>query len=383
MSESKPLRKRLCNSGLLAFFFSGMCAMATGVVVSLLQDMHGLSYSTTGTLLATMNVGNLLSGFAAGILPGKIGLKKSVALLTFGYAIGYTLMGFTGLVTLLMLCFFLLGVAKGATLNTCTILVGDNSENRTVGMNLMHACYALGALLSPFAIALSSRISPIAPLFVLAVMGAGLWLVFFQTPLNGKGSAHGRATDWSFLHRQRFWLLTGLLFCQNAAETSVTSWMVTYFKGSGLISGTLSAYMVTVMWLSTLIARMLIAFVFPLKKPAKAMMCMSAGCILFYALLMGADAQWSAVGLLFAFAFSMAGMNPTGVALAGRMSTVTSIGVMLPVASSGAILMPWVIGMVSEMVDIRMGMGMNIIPCVGMLLFSFLVSRLPMKENEE
>ena len=40
----------------------------------------------------------------------------------------------------------------------------------------------------------------------------------------------------------------------------------------------------------------------------------------------------------------MAGLNPTAVASAGRMTSVTSMGIMLPVASSGAILMPWIIG---------------------------------------
>ena len=51
--------------------------------------------------------------------------------------------------------------------------------------------------------------------------------------------------------------------------------MVTYFKGSGIIAGTLAAYTVTVMWGATLVGRLLIAFVFPLKNPRKAMVGMS------------------------------------------------------------------------------------------------------------
>ena len=74
---------------------------------------------------------------------------------------------------------------------------------------------------------------------------------------------------------------------------------------------------------------------------------MGIGCIIFYVGLMMANTQMSAILLLFAFAFSMAGMNPTAVASAGRMTSVTSMGVMLPVASSGAIIMPWIIGIVA------------------------------------
>ena len=66
----------------------------------------------------------------------------------------------------------------------------------------------------------------------------------------------------------------------------------------------------------------------------------------------------------------MAGMNPTAVASAGRMTSVTSMGIMLPVAASGAILMPWVIGMVAEGAGLAAGMMTNIIPCVGLVLFA-------------
>ena len=106
--------------------------------------------------------------------------------------------------------------------------------------------------------------------------------------------------------------------------------MVTYFKGSGIIAGSLAAYTVTVMWGATLVARLLIAFVFPFKNPRKAMVGMSVLCTIFYVLLVMAHTQGMAIVLLFAFAFSMAGLNPTAVASAGRMTSVTSMGIMLP-----------------------------------------------------
>ena len=156
---------------------------------------------------------------------------------------------------------------------------------------------------------------------------------------------------------------------------------MTYFKGSGLLSGALSAYTVTVMWSATLIARMLIAFVIPLKNAYKAMMAMGIFCIVFYIGLMMADNQMTAIVLLFAFAFAMAGMNPTAVASAGKMTSVASMGIMLPAASSGAILMPWIIGVVAERFGIWAGMASNIIPCGGMFLFSAAVWHLSEKEQ--
>ena len=323
---------RLRNAGFATFFFSGICAISAGVVVSLLQERYGFAYGMTGTLLSLMSVGNLLAGLLMGMLPSALGMKRSVLLLTIGYAVGYAVMGLTGAVALLAAAFFVVGIAKGSVINTCTILVSDHSADRTRGMNLMHSCYACGALLCPFLIAAAARVSTELAVFLLAAMGLLLWLVYVFTPLRG---------------------------------------------GKSIIAGTLAAYTVTVMWGATLVGRLLIAFVFPLKNPRKAMVGMSVLCTVFYVLLVMAHTQGAAIVLLFAFAISMSGLNPTAVASAGRMTSVTSMGIMLPVASSGAILMPWVIGIVAEHAGLAAGMASNIVPCVGLVVFTLLVAKLP------
>ncbi len=49
----------------------------------------------------------------------------------------------------------------------------------------------------------------------------------------------------------------------------------------------------------------------------------------------------------------------------------------LSVASSGAILMPWIIGMVAEKAGLAAGMASNIVPCAGLIVFTVLVAKLP------
>lgn len=87
---------RLRNVGFITFFFSGICAISSGVVVSLLQEQYGFAYGMTGTLLSLMSIGNLLAGFLIAMLPGKLGMKPSILLLTIGYALGYAMMGLSG-----------------------------------------------------------------------------------------------------------------------------------------------------------------------------------------------------------------------------------------------------------------------------------------------
>lgn len=373
------LDKKLQMSGFIAFFLSGICSISSGIVVSLLQERYGFDYNVTGSLLSIMSIGNLMAGFATGVLPAKIGLKATIITLSAGYELGYLWLGISGWMSILVLSFLLIGFANGSVINMCTILVSNHSENRAKGMNIMHSCYALGALICPFVIAGAGLIGPVVPMFTLGFLGLIMWIIFHLTPFEKKTAGKKEKTDWGFLKSKRFWLLTGLIFCQNAAETSVNGWLVTYFKGSGILSGTLSAYTVTVMWTATLIGRLLIAFVFPLKNPYTAMIKMGIGCTVFYIGLMMANNQVAAILLLFAFAFSMAGMNPTAVACAGKMTSVASIGVLLPAASFGGILMPWIIGIVSNIAGLKMGMAMNIISCMGMLIFCIAVKNL----NEE
>ena len=361
------MNDRARRAGYLAFFLSGICAISASVIVSLLQESRGLDYSMSGTLLSVMSIGNLAAGFLTGLLPAKLGAKPTVLLLTAGYAVGYALMLPRGGAALLTLGWLLVGLAKGCAMNTCTLLVGDNAPNRTRGMNTMHACYACGALLCPVLATFAGQFFPAAPLVQLAVLGGVLWLVFAAAPLGAQQSGAKRATDWGFLRSGYFWLLTALLFCQNAAETGVTGWLVTYFKDSGILTAAVSPYTVTLLWGATMAARLLLAFVFPPKDAQRAMVVMAAGCVAFYIALVLTESQTPALLLLLGFSLSIAGLNPTIVACAGKMTTAASMGIMLPAAGLGAILMPWVIGIVAQTAGLRVGMAVNTLPCVGML----------------
>ena len=373
--------KQLRTTGFLAFFLSGICAISSSVIVSLLQETYAFSFGTTGTLLSAMSIGNMVACFAAGMLPSRIGTRNTVALLCFGYFLGYLMMTASGLAAFLMLAFFIVGLAKGCTINTCTVLVGDNSADRTRGMTLMHACYACGALICPFLIAAMATRGAKPPLIAVAALGLVLWGVLMSARLPGRAQERAQKTPIAldFLRSKKFWLLTALVFCQNAAETSVTGWLVTYFRNQQILSGTLSTYTVTIMWGATLIARLLIAFVFPIKDTFKALAGMGALCTLLYGAMVFSATPVMAVALLFAFAFSMAGVNPVAIAGTGKIMSATSMGVLLPISSLGAIIMPWIIGMVADAVGLRAGMMCNLVPCAGILLLSLILRRMEAK----
>lgn len=370
--------KQLRTTGFTVFFLSGICAISSSVIVSVLQETYGFSFGITGTLLSAMSIGNMVASFAAGMLPARIGTRNTVALLCFGYFLGYMMMTLSGAAAFLMLAFFIVGLSKGCTINTCTVMVGDNSPDRTRGMNIMHACYACGALICPFLISVLAVRGANWPLCAVALLGLVLWAVLMGAHLPGRAEerAGKQPIDMGFLRSPKFWLLTALVFCQNAAETSVTGWLVTYFKNQQILSGTLSTYTVTIMWGATLIARLLIAFVFPIRNTFRALAVMGLGCTVLYGAMMFSSTPVMAVVLLFAFAFSMAGVNPVAVAGTGKIMSATSMGILLPISSLGAIIMPWVIGVVADAMGLRAGMICNLVPCAGIMVLSLIIRRM-------
>lgn len=369
---------KLRTTGYITFLISGLCAIASGIVVSLLQEIYGFNYGLTGTLLAFMSIGNVAASFASGILPARIGTRNTVGILCIGYFLGYACMAVSGTTGVLLFAFLAVGIAKGCALNNCTILVGNNSPDRTKGISLLHACYATGALLCPFVVALAARMGQKMPMIAIAVLGLLMWLIFMAAGLDGRPSAAGRKEKLKldFLKNKKFWLVTALIFCQNAAETSVTGWLVTYYRDQGILSGALSAYAMTVFWGACLAARLLLAFVIPVRRTFRALALMGGSCTLLYVFMMFMRNPVWAVVMLAAFAFAVAGVNPIGVASVGRIMSPASMGVLLPVAAFGAILMPWFIGQVADAVSLQAGMMCNLLPCLGIMVFSLIIRKI-------
>lgn len=382
MSTTTQKNPALRNAGFILFFLSGICAISSGVVVSILRDSYDLSFSSTGTLLSIMSAGNIVASFLAGVLPAKIGAKKAVLLLTIGYFLGYLLCAFTGVFSLLAIAFLIIGLAKGSAITNCNVLVSTNAIERTRAMNVLHACYAAGALLCPFLIQAFLGIDAHAPMIGIALAGLLMWFLFLVTKLQDERtststttSTHANADDgtFAFLRDSTFWILTALVFCQNAAEQSVNGWLVTYFKSEQILSGTLANYTVSIMWGSTLIARLLIAFVFPVKNLYKTLSIMGLGLTVLYAILVQMHTPVAASIALFLFAFAMAGVNPLALAGVGQMTSPASMGTLLSAATCGAILMPYIIGRIGDAISLQAGMAANLVPCVGILVLSLLM----------
>ena len=374
--QTASAKKRAYNSGMAAFFLSGICSISSGVIISILRDRYGFSFSLSGTLVSAMSIGNMVALLVSGILPGMIGERATTLTMTIGYFLGYLISALTGNPVFLLFGFLIAGIAKGCTASKCTILVGNNTDDRPKAMNLMNAWYALGALLCPFLIATLQGINASMPMYCIALTGLGLWLVFCFSGLPGRAvspTGARRRTDYSFLRNGGFWLLAMLMFCENAAEYTMNGWLVTYYKNEQILTGALAAYTVTVQWAFTLAARLLLAFLMKDRNPFKALAVMGVGMTVMYGVLLKVSAPLPALIALALFSFSVAGTYPMGVASVGEMLSSASVGILLAFAGVGGILFPWLVGIVADHAGLRTGMAVNLIPCIGITVISLIL----------
>ncbi len=360
-----------------AFFLSGCCAISSGIIVSILRDMHHFSFGFSGTLISVMSIGNMTALLLSGVLPGIIGQKATTLTFCSGYFLGYMMMALTGNPALLLMAFFFAGASKGGTANICTNLVGKNAKDRSRALSLMNAWFSLGALLCPFVISILQKKSDLLPMAGISMIGLCMWLTFIYARIPGKDSLSEKEKTkdgYSFLKNPLFWMLAMLLFCQNGAEYTVNGWLVTYYKNEKILTGAAAAYTVTLMWVTSLIARLLLAFSFKIRKPYKLLSAMGASLTVMYLILLQMHSAAPALIVLGLLSFALAGVYPLAVASLGELTSPASVGIILALGGIGGILFPWLVGIVADVTSLRFGMAVNLIPCTGIIILPFIIS---------
>ena len=374
----KNYNRRHYNAGMRAFFLSGFCAIASGIVVSILQDLYQFSYGFSGTLLSMMNIGNMAALILSGVLPQMTGERTTTLVFCSGYFTGYLLMALTGNPVFLLLAFLLAGAAKGCTANKCAILTGSNAPDRPKALSLMNAWFSLGALLCPFVISILRKRDDHLAMAGVSAAGLVLWLVFLRAGIPEQFDTAGNektAGGTSFLRNRAFWLLAALVFCQNASEYVVNGWIVTYYKGENILSGTAAVYTVTIQWIFILISRLLLAFGPKIRKLYRVISLMGVGLTIMYLLLLKMQSAVPALIALSLFSFCIAGVYPLATACVGEMTSSASLGVLLSIGATGGIIFPWIVGMVADRSGLRAGMAVNLIPCVGIIILPMIIEK--------
>lgn len=364
--KERTTENKLIIGTMLAFGVSGAGSLALGSLVPFLRQTYNLSYDTAGLLVSLQSVGNLCAIGLMGFLPTFLGRRRSVVVTSVWMAVCYLLFttGWGG-AALLPLCCLAMGVAKGGNANFANTMMSTLPGKRaSVGYNLAHGAYAVGALLSPLLIVLCTRTSPdrwriaTAVIFGLCVVQLVDYLVVPLPEVKGEKSV--KSIDKSFLKQRSFYLAAAILFFYVSTEYAINGWLVTYFQDMGILSDTMAQMMSSLLWVMMFLVRMAAAALGTRLSRDKLLVADGIGLVSFFLLTFFSRSQGAVILGIMGVGMFQATIYTSAMALGTEAVRGNDLGVswMILAGSAGGILTPAAVGFVAEWAGIRAGMAL-------------------------
>ena len=380
MNQTKTENKLVLGT-MFAFGVSGAGSLALGSLIPFLRDTYGLSYDFAGLLVSLQSIGNLAAIGLRGFLPAFLGRRKAVLTTAVWMAAAYLIFttGFGGALLLPAAC-FAMGIAKGGNANFANTMMSTlPGKKASVGYNLAHGAYAIGALLSPMLIVACTsgnesgwRITT-AGLAALCVVQLVDYLVVPLPPENIKKSV--KSIDRSFLKQKSFWLAAAILFFYVSTEYAINGWLVTYFQDIGVLSDNVAQMMSSLLWLVMFIGRMIGAMIVGRVSRKTLLTIDGIGLVACFLLVFFSRSELpiflgiAGVGLFQATIYTTA----MGVGTEAVRGNDLGVSWMILAGSAGGIIAPATVGFVAERAGIQAGMGV-VVGTTVLLLVTILFS---------
>lgn len=372
----------LLRNTLFAFFVSGAASQPLGSFIPFLRETYGFSYDLSGILLSCQSVGNLAAVLAAGFLPVYLGRRTAILITAVWMVAGYLIFASgIGAPALLIAACLMTGVARGGNSNFANTMISTlPGEKATRGYNLLHGCFAVGALLSPLLLISCTRRWPgmgwriVAGLLCLLCLSQ--LVVYARMPLPPEKQEKSlKAVDHSFLRVKQFWLGAAMLLFYISTEYAIVGWLVTYFQDVGVLSADHAQMMNSLLWLVIFIGRMMGAAVTSKVSRSRILMADGVGLFVFFLVMFFSRTAGPVVLGLVGVGFFMATIYPTAFAFGSDCIKGNDLGcsIMIFTGSAGGIITPAMVGFVAERTGIRAGMGL-ILAYTALLLLSVILS---------
>lgn len=353
-SQTEPGRRTL--GYYLLFICLGLSTAVIGPTLPTLAEQTHTPLGDMGWLFLVgavgYSAGTFLGGRAFDHLRGHplLGLAQCLSAALF------VLMPLMPNLSGLLILVVLKGVADGV-INTGanTLLVWTHRDKVSPYMNGLHFCFGLGAFVAPLLVA---QVIDVAGgyrwvYWVLAGFAVLIGLNALTLPGQPRPAPHAPTEANPLTLQQRDYAIAGIaalfLFFYVGAELAFGGWVYTYATTLNLMNAAQGAYLTSAFWLSFTLGRLL-SIPLATRLPPKTLLSIALpSCLVILAGLMlqpnSPVVLWCvAIGL----GFCMAPIWPTGFTLAGQSLRLTArlSGLILLGDSLGAMVLPWLVGLV-------------------------------------
>jgi len=351
-------RNQLMFNYFLAFVILGMAGAALGPALPYLAENTGSLLSRISILFIGNRLGSILGSLVGGHLYDSKSGNMVMAVMLLLIALCMIFIPSAASLYLLLAIILALGFARGAVdVGGNVLMVWAHQKKHArhklpALMNALHLSYGVGAFLVPLIIALAVQKTGTITwgfrLLALLVLPNCLWLFRLPSPERRPSSEEGSIINSGYLFPA---LITVFLFLCVAAEASFGGWIYTYSLVKGLANRISAAYLTSAYWGGLTIGRLVFTLLAVKLKPRIILLLSLGGSLLSISSLLiwhdSATATWTgSIG----FGFFLASFFPSTITLASHTMKLTGkvTGVFLVGASSGAMLLPWLIGQLFE-----------------------------------
>ena len=380
-----PKHKGLLLAIYCMFAVNGAGSALLGVILPHMKSEYGLSYAVSGAAISAHQVGNFTALVLMSFLPYLWGRRKTVCLLWAGIAVGFLGFTLTGNPALVLFTFFITGIGRGTASTISSVVISEVSSAKAAAQNILHAAFAIGALLSPLlAMAcLNGNLGWRPPAWTVALLGAAGLAALWRAGLESRPEPKAGGSSRDFLRSGAYWLNIGILFFYLCGESSLMGWLVTYFTDTGVMSGTLAQFTSTLLWVMVLLGRIFCALYADRIGRSRLLLVMALGMTAGFVVMISTRSVGVVLAGLAGMGLCMSGVFPTTMAtMEPRFAnSPAATGFAIAAATMGAVIMPLVVGQVAQLSGI-VG-GISAIAVTQAILVVLVVLKLARGRKEE
>lgn len=361
--------------GMLVF---GIVLTMLGTVLPDIITRFGIDKAAAGTLFLLLSFGIMAGALVFGPVVDRYGYKGMLAFALLLVVAGLEIIAFAPTLAGIRIGVALIGFGGGIINGGTSAVVADTSgSDRTADLAVMGVFFGVGAVGVPFT--LGMLMSRFTVETLVAAIGALVLIPFvvtlavtFPAPKQPQGFPLAAAAR---LIGDRVLLLHGLmLFLASGMEITVGGWTSTFFNEElGLpperAIGVLSLY-----WLGMMLARLALPRLLRHTTPARALLgCLSLG-VVGSLLMLGSRGVVPAAAGTFLLGAGFAASFPVVLGFVGERHpdlSGTAFSIVLVMALTGGMLLPWGAGVVGAAEGLRT--SFLIVP-VGLAVFASLVT---------
>ena len=379
----------LSGASYAGMFGFGIVMALLGAILPLISQRLHFDLAHAGNLFLAMNGAMLVTTVAIGPLLDRFGMKAAFVVAPLFVAGALVLIAGIATFAGLVLAVVLLGAGGGALNQATNTLIADLHEDpkrKSAALNLLGVFFGFGALFIPFtigsllnALGLSAILYVGAAVSLIPMMSA--WLRF-PAPRQSQGVSFGDVMR--FARQPLVVVFALLLFCESGNEFLLGGYVTTFLTRNLGASVAAASYLLAAYWGALMIGRVILSRVLLRASGGGLILASALGVAASVGLLLIATALSVAAVAVVLLGFSIAAIFPTSLGLAGARypsHSGTVFSILIGVALSGGMTLPWVAGQLAGSRGVGAGLLMAIVSALAIAVLQLTAGRLMRRQN--